>query len=32
LHLEIIAAGPTSERRWTLKELLPEAFTRDALS
>jgi len=32
LHLEIIAAGPSSERRWTLKELLPEAFTRDALS
>lgn len=32
LQLEIIAAGPSSERRWTLKELLPEAFTRDALS
>jgi cytidine deaminase len=32
LHLEIIAAGPLSERRWTLRELLPEAFTRDALS
>jgi cytidine deaminase len=32
LDLEIIAAGPSSERRWTLKELLPEAFTRDALA
>ena len=32
LDLEIIAAGPSSERRWKLKELLPEAFTRDALS
>lgn len=32
LDLEIIAAGPATERRWTLKQLLPEAFTRDALS
>ena len=32
LDLEIIAAGPTSERRWKLKELLPEAFTRESLS
>jgi cytidine deaminase len=32
LHLEIIAAGPSSERRWTLRELLPEAFTREALA
>lgn len=32
LDLEIIAAGPSTERRWTLKQLLPEAFTRDALS
>lgn len=32
LHLEIIAAGPSTERRWKLKELLPEAFTRDSLS
>lgn len=32
LDLEIIAAGPSSERRWKLRELLPEAFTRDALS
>jgi cytidine deaminase len=32
LDLEIIAAGPSSERRWKLKELLPEAFTRESLS
>lgn len=32
LHLEIIAAGPSTERRWKLKDLLPEAFTRDSLS
>ena len=32
LDLEIIAAGPSTERRWTLKQLLPEAFTRDSLS
>ncbi len=32
LDLEIIAAGPKSERRWTLRELLPEAFTREALA
>jgi cytidine deaminase len=32
LDLEIIAVGPSSERRWKLRELLPEAFTRDALS
>lgn len=32
LDLEIIAAGPSSERHWKLRELLPEAFTRDALS
>ncbi len=32
LDLEIIAAGPSTERRWMLKDLLPEAFTRDALS
>jgi hypothetical protein len=24
--------GPSSERRWKLKELLPEAFTRESLS
>ncbi len=31
LDMEIIAAGPESERRYTLGALLPEAFTRDAL-
>ena len=31
LDLEIIAVGPTSERRWRLRELLPEAFTRESL-
>ena len=32
LDLEIIAVGPTSERRWRLRELLPEAFTRESLT
>ena len=32
LHLEIITVGPSTERRWKLKDLLPEAFTRDSLS
>jgi len=32
LDLEIIAVGPSSERRWKLKELLPEAFTRESLA
>jgi cytidine deaminase len=31
LDLEIIAVGPASERRWRLRELLPEAFTRESL-
>jgi len=31
LHLEVIAAGPTSERRWTLAGLLPDAFTKESL-
>ncbi len=31
VDLDVIAAGPTSERRWTLKQLLPDAFTREAL-
>jgi hypothetical protein len=30
--MEVIAVGPTSERRWKLNELLPEAFTREALA
>lgn len=32
LDLEVIAAGPTSERRWRLRELLPEAFTPESLT
>ena len=32
LDLEIIAVGPSSERRWTLGQLLPEAFTRMSLT
>lgn len=32
LDLEIIAAGPSTERRWRLRELLPEAFTRESLT
>ena len=31
LNLEVIAAGPTSERRWTLATLLPDAFTKESL-
>ena len=31
LNLEVIAAGPTSERRWTLAGLLPDAFTKESL-
>jgi cytidine deaminase len=31
LNLEVIAAGPTSEKRWTLAALLPDAFTRESL-
>ena len=32
LDLEIITAGPSSERHWTLGQLLPEAFTRTSLT
>lgn len=32
LDLEVITAGPTSERRWRLRELLPEAFTPESLT
>jgi len=32
LDLEIVTVGPKSERHWTLRELLPEAFTREALA
>ncbi|MEX2157472.1 MAG: cytidine deaminase [Gemmatimonadales bacterium] len=31
LSLEVIAVGPTSERRWTLAALLPDAFTKETL-
>lgn len=31
LDLEVIAVGPKSERRWTLRELLPDAFARASL-
>ena len=31
LAIEIFAVGPASERRWTLAELLPDAFTRASL-
>jgi cytidine deaminase len=32
LDLEVIAAGPTSERRWTLRQLLPDAFAKATLA
>ncbi|MGH7537723.1 MAG: cytidine deaminase [Gemmatimonadales bacterium] len=32
LDLEILAVGPKSERRWKLRTLLPEAFTRESLT
>ena len=32
LDLEIVTAGPTSERHWRLRDLLPEAFTRESLT
>jgi len=31
LGLEVLAAGPASERRWVLRALLPDAFTRESL-
>jgi len=31
LDVEIVAVGPASERRWLLRELLPDAFTRETL-
>ena len=31
LETEIVAVGPAGERRWTLGELLPDAFTRGSL-
>jgi cytidine deaminase len=32
LDLEIITVGPKSERRFRLRDLLPEAFTRESLT
>jgi len=32
LDLEVVAVGPSSERHWTLRELLPEAFTPESLA
>ena len=32
LDMEIVAAGPKSERRWALRALLPDAFTRESLA
>ncbi len=32
LDLEVITVGPSSERRWRLRELLPEAFTPESLA
>ena len=32
LDLEVIAVGPKGERRWTLRELLPDAFAKAALA
>jgi cytidine deaminase len=31
LNLEVVAAGPSTERRWTLAALLPDAFTKESL-
>lgn len=31
LETEVVAVGPGGERRWTLRELLPDAFTRGSL-
>lgn len=31
LDVEVIAVGPSSERRWKLADLLPDAFTRETL-
>ena len=29
--MEIIGVGPKTERRWTLRQLLPDAFSRESL-
>jgi cytidine deaminase len=31
LDVDVIAVGPTSERRWKLADLLPDAFTKETL-
>ncbi len=31
LDVDVIAVGPASERRWTLRELLPDAFLPESL-
>ena len=31
LELDVISAGPKRVRRWTLADLLPDAFTRESL-
>jgi cytidine deaminase len=31
LEMEVLAVGPKTERRWTLRQLLPDAFTRETL-
>jgi len=31
LQLDVISAGPQSEQRWTLADLLPAAFTKESL-
>lgn len=31
LDLEVVAVGPASERRWTLGDLLPDAFMKESL-
>ncbi len=32
LDLEVIAVGPKTERRWLLRDLLPDAFAKAALA
>lgn len=32
MDLEVIASGRSQERRWTLRALLPDAFTRESLT
>jgi cytidine deaminase len=31
LDLEVVAVGPTQQRQWTLRDLLPDAFGPDRL-